>query len=53
MQDGFSYTGVLSTTTGEVKIIFIYPCFIKINKLYGNVDGALTFTQNDIINFYC
>ena len=49
MQDGFLIQGFFPIT-GDVKIIFIYPPFFQINKLYGNIDGALEFTQNDILN---
>ena len=41
MEDGFFLYGGSSTTTGRFKIIFYLPF-----KLYGNIDGALKFTQN-------
>ena len=50
MQVGFSYTEVLPPLRVRLKLIIFAPVYLE-NKLYSNVNGALKFTQNDIINF--
>ena len=50
----FFLYGGSSTNTGEKKLkLFFLPPFFYINKLYGNVDSALEFKQNDTINLWC
>ena len=49
MKVWFFLYGGSSTTMCEVKINYNYPRFLK-KILYSNVNGALKFTQNDIIN---
>ena len=46
----FFHTGAIPPPREKLKLVFLPP-FFYINKLYGNVDSALKFTQNDIINF--
>ena len=48
MQDFFLY-GVPPPPRARLKLFLFNLVFLE-NK-YGNVDGALKFTQNDIINF--
>ena len=51
MQDGFSYTAALPPPWARLKLFFLTSVFT--NKLNGNVDSALKFTQNGTLNFKC
>ena len=48
MYDSFSYAGVLPLPRARLKLFLFTPVFLD---KCSNVDGALKFTQNDIINF--
>ena len=45
-----SYTGVLLPLRARLTLVLFTPFFRKIN-FTANVDGALKFPENDIINF--